>query len=383
MASSPIDILMHIAKSNCTLTKSDTWLYKKNINSIECFSTSGKTIAIKPSLEPDITYYVLSELLEGPKKYKDLKISIERHIFSSESLIIAIAKLLEIKLIRVTFTEESDKDFIDFDPIDLERYKWLLEHFSYIEKPSLSKHSMLKKLKQANVCLIGLGGLGSVVAQLLVSSGVIKLTLIDGDIVEASNLSRQIFYTPKDIGQKKTLALKKVLNAYEPKADIKTLELFIDSQDLADTLLKSFDIVILCADEPRLLLHSWIGEASIRNNFPYIAMGSNWVGPISIPLQSPCYICQARYHRAKMADYDGFVKLTIQSEVPPRAAFGPGPVLVGAMMSAMVIEYLSGINRTTHTFTRYRYNIWNEANSEELVRYKNCSRCSPQHNVKS
>jgi len=353
------------------IQKSDKFIYDVTGDWIRCSRSSGDSVSVSRFHNDGDRYHVLLALIDLSQTYEELKSGVAKHGVSSEAVLIAIAGLIAAELVVITSSIEDEL----LEPVVGERYKWLLENFSYMERPGLSKVGMLKNLLVSKVCIVGVGGLGSIVAQLLVASGILDITLIDGDTVELSNLPRQLFYTSADVGLLKVDVMKRVLSAHQPSSRITAISKYIQDQQAAIQLTKSFDLIILCADEPRLFIHTWIGEASIENRVPYLAMGANWVGPISVPYLSPCYICQARYHRAKISDYDSFIRATLTTPVPPRAAFGPGPVLVGAMMSTMVVEFLAGINSTTHTLTRYQYNIWKNATSETLVRYTNCSRC--------
>src|SRR5690606_32227356 len=67
----------------------------------------------------------------------------------------------------------------------------------------------LQNIERAHIAIIGCGGIGSSVAMLLAGAGVNKLTLVDGDVIEQSNLNRQLFWTKSDIDQPKVTTLHK------------------------------------------------------------------------------------------------------------------------------------------------------------------------------
>ena len=67
----------------------------------------------------------------------------------------------------------------------------------------------IKKLCEINIGIVGIGGIGCPLSQYLVSSGIKKLTLVDGDSVEKNNLNRQILFGVNDIGKKKVNVAKK------------------------------------------------------------------------------------------------------------------------------------------------------------------------------
>jgi len=104
-----------------------------------------------------------------------------------------------------------------------------------------------KKLKEAEVCILGLGGLGSNVAVLLARSGIGYLKLIDFDVVEASNLNRQQ-YRISHIGIKKTEAIKSILKEINPFVKIDILDIKVDRENILsvvgdiEIIVEAFDV---------------------------------------------------------------------------------------------------------------------------------------------
>lgn len=102
------------------------------------------------------------------------------------------------------------------------------------------------RLAEATVGIIGLGGLGSNAAMMLVRSGVRRFVLADFDIVEMSNLSRQLFF-PDQLGSPKTEALAETLTRIEPSVDLTLIRERITPDNLAgvfarvDVLLEAVD----------------------------------------------------------------------------------------------------------------------------------------------
>lgn len=100
-----------------------------------------------------------------------------------------------------------------------------------------------KKLKAARVLLIGAGGLGSPVAMYLAAAGVGHLGLVDFDMVEESNLQRQVIYSTHDVGRSKLESAEERLRGINPYIDIKTYETRLSSENALD-LLQDYDIVV-------------------------------------------------------------------------------------------------------------------------------------------
>ena len=100
-----------------------------------------------------------------------------------------------------------------------------------------------EKLKAAKVLVIGAGGLGCPVLQYLVAAGVGEIGIADGDVVDISNLQRQVLYTEHEIGQQKVAVAEKKLSALNPNVRIKTYPFFIDSSNALEVIGK-YDIVV-------------------------------------------------------------------------------------------------------------------------------------------
>ena len=94
--------------------------------------------------------------------------------------------------------------------------------------------------------VLGGAGIGSIIAECLLRFGFETLTIVDGDIVEESNLNRQN-YTYNDIGVSKVKALKKRLMEINPDANINTIESFIDHDNVED-IVKGHEIAINALD---------------------------------------------------------------------------------------------------------------------------------------
>ena len=103
-----------------------------------------------------------------------------------------------------------------------------------------------EKLKEAEVCILGLGGLGSNVAILLVRAGIGHLKLVDFDVVEASNLNRQQ-YRISHIGLKKTEAIKTIIKEINPFVEIETLDIKVDRENIY-SIVEDIEIVVEAFD---------------------------------------------------------------------------------------------------------------------------------------
>lgn len=104
-----------------------------------------------------------------------------------------------------------------------------------------------EKLLSSRVMIIGLGGLGSPVAMYLVAAGVGKLTLVDYDVVDLSNLQRQIIHSTETIGTKKVTSAKQFLQAINPTVHYRTIDQKISASSLKNEV-QSHDVIVDCTD---------------------------------------------------------------------------------------------------------------------------------------
>jgi molybdopterin/thiamine biosynthesis adenylyltransferase/rhodanese-related sulfurtransferase len=148
-----------------------------------------------------------------------------------------------------------------------------------------------QKLLGAKVLLLGAGGLGSPAALYLAAAGVGTLGIIDMDVVDESNLQRQILHNMDRIGERKVDSAKKTLTAINPDVNVVTYDTRLGADNVVD-LLSEFDVVVDGADNfpSRYLLN----DASLKTNTP-VVHGSifRFEGQATVfkPFDGPCYRC--------------------------------------------------------------------------------------------
>ena len=104
-------------------------------------------------------------------------------------------------------------------------------------------------LKASHVLVVGLGGVGAYVAELLCRAGIGKMTIIDSDTVKESNINRQLPATSKTIGEKKVDILSKRLRDINPDLELEALDIFIDGENIPSLFeSKQFTFVVDAID---------------------------------------------------------------------------------------------------------------------------------------
>jgi adenylyltransferase/sulfurtransferase len=148
-----------------------------------------------------------------------------------------------------------------------------------------------KKLKNSRVSIIGVGGLGCFSSIQLASIGVGYLRLIDQDVVDITNLHRQILYDTDSLGYPKVEVAQKRLKALNPNVEIDPLPLTIN-EETADEAVKDVDVVIDGLD--RFAPRYAINKACVKHDIPYVYAGAlGTYGNVStiIPRKTACLSC--------------------------------------------------------------------------------------------
>jgi molybdopterin/thiamine biosynthesis adenylyltransferase len=148
-----------------------------------------------------------------------------------------------------------------------------------------------RKLRQAHILIAGVGGLGSPVAIYLAGAGIGKLTLVDSDAVELSNLNRQILHWEADIGEKKVISADQKLKRLNSTVALNPVAVKITAENFMG-LLQGVDLVMDCMDN--MATRFILNEGCVKAGIPLIHGGIyGMMGEITtiIPGQTPCFEC--------------------------------------------------------------------------------------------
>ncbi|MCH7987396.1 MAG: ThiF family adenylyltransferase, partial [Acidobacteria bacterium] len=118
----------------------------------------------------------------------------------------------------------------------------ILRYSRHLIMPEVGMEGQLK-LKAAKVLLIGTGGLGAPLGLYLTAAGVGRLGLVDFDVVDFTNLQRQVTFTTQDVGKRKIEAARDRLHGLNPEIQIDTHEVKLTSENALD-ILRDYDIIV-------------------------------------------------------------------------------------------------------------------------------------------
>ncbi len=172
-------------------------------------------------------------------------------------------------------------------------------HFTAAQKSRYSRHLMLPevgeagqaKLLQAKVLLLGAGGLGAPAALYLAATGIGTLGLVDDDVVDESNLQRQVIHSTATVGMAKVESAKKTIVGLNPDVKVITHQLRLTSENVLD-VIKDYDLIVDGTDnfQTRYLLN----DASLILKKPVVnASIFQFEGQVTVfkPFAGPCYRC--------------------------------------------------------------------------------------------
>ena len=179
-------------------------------------------------------------------------------------------------------------------------YKWVQDHqFTPEQLTRYSRHFLLPevgeegqaKLLEAKVLMVGAGGLGSPSAYYLAAAGVGTLGIIDNDVVDLSNLQRQILHTNDRVGMPKTESAKQTIQALNPDVNVVPYQDKLTSQNIME-IIKDYDIVVDGCDN--FSTRYLVNDACVMAKKPNVH-GSifQFEGQASVfyPGKGPCYRC--------------------------------------------------------------------------------------------
>lgn len=199
-----------------------------------------------------------------------------------------------------------------------------------------SRHELLKevgvegnqKIRLSKVLVIGAGGLGSPAAMYLASAGVGKLTIVDEDTVDLTNLQRQVIHRMSTLGLPKVLSAKVTLQEMNP--DVRVVPLMIrPGKELLSNLVREHDVVLDCTDntDSRYLLN----EVCKAEKKPLVTAGAvAFDGQITVldfrQENSPCYACLFPNHEGK------------DEKASTKGVFAPLVGILGCMQAAEALK---------------------------------------------
>jgi molybdopterin/thiamine biosynthesis adenylyltransferase/rhodanese-related sulfurtransferase len=167
------------------------------------------------------------------------------------------------------------------------------------QRSRYSRHALLPeigiegqlKLLDAKVLLLGAGGLGSPTALYLAAAGIGKLGIVDDDVVDVSNLQRQVIHTTDAVGTPKVDSAERAIKALNPDVEVEKFNTRLDASNIMQ-IIDGYDVIVDGVDNfpTRYLLN----DATVRTKTPVVSASIlGFDGQLSVfaPYDGPCYRC--------------------------------------------------------------------------------------------
>lgn len=287
-------------------------------------------------------------------------------------------ELLEIEEVlgsKLTF-ELLNEQILISDEIDIDsRYSRTKGYYS------LFYNEEYNKIQNKTVLVLGAGALGCYISLSLSMYGVRKLIVADYDIIEPSNLNRQILYTESDVGKEKINVLSEKIHKYNSDVQVVPISIKVSSVEELEKIVAeygSIDFIVKAIDTPIDIIKI-VNQFAVSHKISYISGGFNGyyliIDNIYIPTIGSCFGC-----RNINKDINKYT-LSDKTKWPTTPEM---PAILGGIMTNLIIKIFLGCYNETLIDNAYVYNMRNHALSQEKYVLENgeCPICKKNNKVK-
>lgn len=351
---------------------------------VEYYSTEGKILFFKrPGIAIEIAddnnfIRKVCEEMDGKKTveeiYFNLKINYPQEVIYLDDL---LTVLNNEKLLEDTTVSKSTS----FTPYEINRWSRNIEFFNSYCKATENKYQLQERLNKARITVLGLGGVGSNVIYNLAAMGVKNIRGVDCDVVELSNLNRQIMFDEKDIGKDKASLVSKRINSFSPATNIEVIHKRITSSSQIAEIILDQDLVVAAIDHPRDQIMDWINDACVKNSVPFIcgSLDSDIITCFSIiPGQTGCIECWKKNKVGKQLLFQDILKAdTFVASNNPNVAIMPMISIVTGIISSEILKLVTRIADPLSLGKLYSYNFITAESKilEQWQPHPECSTC--------
>lgn len=287
-------------------------------------------------------------------------------------------ELLEIEEVlgsQLTF-ELLNEQILISDEIDIDsRYSRTKGYYS------LFYDEDYKKIQDKTVLVLGAGALGCYISLSLSMYGVKKLILVDYDIIESSNLNRQILYSESDVGKEKINVLSEKIHKYNSDVQLVPVSIKIASvEDLEKIVAEygSIDFIVKAIDTPIDIIKI-VNQFAVSHKLPYVSGGFNGcyliIDNIYIPTISCCFGCRNINKDINKYNLSDKTKWPTTPEMP---------AILGGIMTNLIVKIFLGCYNEILIDNAYVYNMRTHALIQEkyVLEDGECPVCKKNNKVK-
>ncbi|GAA1287775.1 ThiF family adenylyltransferase [Saccharothrix xinjiangensis] len=225
--------------------------------------------------------------------------------------------------------------------------------------------AMQRRLERASVAVLGVGGVGAIVAQHLVGAGVRDLWLIDHDTVAPHNLNRQFVYRAADVGSPKADRAAAALTSTAPGARVRAVRAAVREPGDLDVLPADLDLLVVAADTPPDLpdrVWAWARGRGVPVCGAAVGLETGYWGPLLDPRRGHCLPCFEARRTSLLAPAD--VEVGAALTEPTRFSFGPVNTAVSAFLAYEVVRFLA--SGTCSIVNARRHLVFPSGRTEDL-----------------
>lgn len=170
-------------------------------------------------------------------------------------------------------------------------YDRQIRFFDLFENEEITGEAINNSLQSNKVLIVGLGGYGTWLALMCGRLGIKNITAIDFDIVESTNLNRQILYKQNDVGKYKVEVAKREIESVDPSINFHAINKKITTATNLKPLLENVDFVFNGYGYYPSKTFELLWKECLKNRVPSLIFGGSWVGPLNVPGKTPCLNC--------------------------------------------------------------------------------------------
>ena len=249
---------------------------------------------------------------------------------------------------------------------------WLQKHQKHALMPAVGIDGLLA-LKKSHIGIIGLGGLGCFAGTLLAMAGIGKLSIIDHDTIELSNLSRQMLYTPKDINQYKVHIAQKKLLDLNPDIEINISTKKLTAQNTT-SFPENCSILLDCTDNTTT--RQTINNLCIASKTPLLSCSVIQTSGLLCLLdfstqESPCYACLFPSSNST------------ESSCIDSGVFSPAVGIMGSMQASEALKFLLKMPTSSLNQLLVFDALTNKIESIAITEKTFCPRCKRKESLHS
>ena len=228
-----------------------------------------------------------------------------------------------------------------------------------------------QKIAESRVFIAGAGGLGSPAGYYLAAAGIGRICMADDDVVELSNLQRQIAHNTERIGMNKTRSAEATFKSLNPDIDYASMQQKITAENVA-SLIEGYDIVLDCSDN--LSTRYLLNDACVLMSKPLVSGAvAGFTGHVTtiIPGQGHCFRCI-------FEDMDPYDK-SLDSQPGILGAFAG---VIGSIQAMETLKIITGIGETLQNTLLIYDGLKSEFRRVHAARNRDCPACGENPTIK-